>query len=135
MVELRELLLGVLSPYTNLDDPRLTLGGPALALNHAGSTNLALVIHELATNAVKYGALSHDAGRLELTWREISGQLELDWRESGHPGKLVPPSNSGFGSRLIDLTIQGQLRGTYGTEWVPDGFQARMTVPMDLIKG
>ncbi|OWY00804.1 hypothetical protein B6V76_15165 [Thioclava sp. IC9] len=135
MVELRELLLGVLSPYTGIDDPRLTLGGPALALNHAGSTNLALVIHELATNAVKYGALSHDAGRLVLTWREISGQLELDWRESGHPGKLVPPSNSGFGSRLIDLTIQGQLRGTYGTEWVPDGFQARMTVPMDLIKG
>ncbi|WP_078571589.1 GAF domain-containing protein [Thioclava sp. F36-7] len=135
MVELRELLLGVLSPYTNLDDPRLILDGPDIALNHAGSTNLALVIHELATNAVKYGALSHDAGLLELTWRNTSGQLELDWRESGYPEELVPPSNSGFGSKLIDLTIQGQLRGTYGTEWVPDGFQARMTVPMDLIKG
>ncbi|OOY12104.1 hypothetical protein BMG00_13695 [Thioclava marina] len=134
--DLGALIAVVLSPFVEATDSRLDIGGPEIVLNHSGATNLSLILHELATNAVKYGALSHDAGRLAVSWSLTpEGQLELRWEESGHPGVLSQPGHNGFGSRLIDLTVNGQLRGSYGTEWAPEGFRSCMTVPMDLIKG
>ena len=138
-VDFSDLIHAILAPYTNAQDPRLSLGGPAVTLNQAGATNFALVLHELATNAVKYGALSHEGAKLDLIWRIETGDegavLAIDWRESGCPERLEPPHPTGFGNRLIDLTIHGQLHGGYGTEWPADGFLARIRVPMELIEG
>jgi PAS domain S-box-containing protein len=134
-----DLIQAILAPYTTAQDPRLTLAGPAVMLNQAGASNLSLVLHELATNAVKYGALAHESATLALSWRIEAGDegpiLAFDWRETGCPVRTAPPQPTGFGNRLIDMTIHGQLRGDYGTEWPSDGFLARIRVPMELIKG
>ena len=138
-VDFADLIRAILAPYTNAQDPRLVLEGPAVMLNQAGATNFALVLHELATNAVKYGALAHEGAELRLDWQIEAGDagamLAFDWRETGCPTRDEPPHPTGFGNRLIDMTIHGQLRGDYGTEWPADGFLARIRVPMELIKG
>lgn len=135
-VDLETLLRDILSPYVAPDDPRLELSGPMLALNQSGTTNLAMVFHELATNAVKYGALSHEGGHLSLRWTLAQdGRVEIAWRETGNTAPLVAPSRSGFGSRLIGLTIEGQMHGRYGTEWGAEGFSAQMSIPIEQITG
>ncbi|WP_417808840.1 HWE histidine kinase domain-containing protein [Thioclava sp.] len=138
-VDFAELIHAILAPYSNAQDPRLVLTGPAVVLNQAGATNFALVLHELATNAVKYGALAHEGAKLDLSWQIEAGDegavLAFDWRETGCPTRDEPPQPTGFGNRLIDMTIHGQLRGEYGTEWPSDGFLAHIRVPMELIKG
>ena len=96
---------------------------------------LALVLHELATNAAKYGALSVPDGRLEVKWRieERPGEeprLNVDWIESGGPPVTTPPDRKGFGSTLIDMTIQGQLAGTLDTRWLESGAQHRLSLSL-----
>ncbi|WP_295533112.1 HWE histidine kinase domain-containing protein [uncultured Thioclava sp.] len=138
-VDFDALIRAILAPYVSAQDLRVVLEGLPVLLNQAGATNFALVLHELATNAVKYGALSCETAKLHLSWQIVPGDegpmLAFDWHESGCPERLEPPRPTGFGNRLIDLTIHGQLRGTYGTEWPADGFLARIHVPMELIKG
>jgi PAS domain S-box-containing protein len=105
------------------DDARIETSGPTLHLDAQSAVHLALVLHELATNARKYGALSVPNGRLGIKWRlETQGgrRLILDWRESGGP-KVVAPQERGFGSTLIERTLQshaGQVIVRYETEGV-----------------
>ena len=138
-VDFGELIRAILAPYIKADDPRLALDGPAVLLNQGGATNFALVLHELATNAVKYGALSQDNTHLALSWQIVAGEqgetLAFEWAESGCRARSEPPRTTGFGKRLIDMTVQGQLRGLYASDWPADGFVARVQVPLDTIKG
>ncbi|KEP70497.1 histidine kinase [Thioclava dalianensis] len=133
------LIHAILEPYVAADDPRLSLEGPTVLLNQSGTTNFALVLHELVTNAVKYGALGHPGARLALQWDVTEGkdgaELHFTWKESDCPPRGDQPRGTGFGNSLIDLTIRAQLRGSYGTEWPSDGFISHMTAPMELIKG
>lgn len=106
--DLRELLESELAPYHN-NSSTITLEGPDIAINREIAVALALVIHELATNASKYGALSTQAGRLEVHWRATTDHarvLELMWRETGGPA-VIPPANRGFGSELISASLSG----------------------------
>ena len=81
---------------------------------------IAVMLHELATNAVKYGALSNSGGRIDLTWQlGIDGQLLLRWAETGGP-PVAKPTRRGFGSRVIEQMIK-QLPGTVRFDWNPDG--------------
>ena len=88
---------------------------------------MALVFHELATNAVKYGALSVDQGRIDIAWTldRLNDTLELSWTEAGGP-PVTKPTRKGFGSRLIERGLRGELHGTASMDYAPGGLVCTM---------
>ncbi len=127
-------LLGVIGPEL-LDvygTDRVTLRGPEIEINARSALSFGMTVHELATNAAKYGALSADDGHVTFSWvRQDDGENDdfiFVWKESGGP---TPPENVafGFGSQLIYSTIEGSLSGTVEFIWEPDGLRCVMTVP------
>jgi two-component sensor histidine kinase len=110
-------------------DGRLTAEGPAVDLEPKTAVALALAMHELATNAVKHGALSTPAGRVEVRWSVHGGLLRLSWRESGGP--LVPPRRGrGFGVRLLEQGLAAELGGEVTLEFRPEGLVCRVEAPL-----
>jgi len=109
---------------------RVELRGPAAWLMPTAVQPVSMVLHELATNALKYGALSAPGGRVVVEWSTspASGTLELHWRESGGPALAGPPERRSFGSQLIDATVPGQLGGEVRRRWEPGGLQVEITV-------
>ncbi len=114
-------------------EARVSLGGPAISLEPRHALAIGLVLHELFTNALKYGALSKNEGRIALDWALIdrSGpQLKLLWRESGGPTVSLP-SRKGFGSVLLERTLKGDLDGDVNMDFLPSGLvcsiSARLT--------
>ena len=107
---------------------RITLDGPPVLLGARAALSFSLVVHELMTNACKYGALCVEGGHVELTWAIEGNDLIVRWRERGGP-PVVVPSRKGFGSRLIRLG----LTGTGGTElrYEPDGFEADLRASVE----
>jgi PAS domain S-box-containing protein len=129
-VALRSLVDEELEPYA-ISAERVATSGPAVNLKPAAAQSLGLVIHELATNAVKYGALSLPSGRVEVNWQVENGRLRIDWCEKGGP-PVTPPSSSGFGSALIRITIERQLNGELEFDWAHDGLNCQFAVDEDL---
>jgi two-component sensor histidine kinase len=111
--ELRTLAAAELA----LHEGRVRLSGPRLRLTADAAQPVAMLLHELATNAAKHGALSTPEGRVELSWRTACDELELRWRESGGPPLAGPPSRRGFGSRLLNSLAQRQLSGRIVFDW------------------
>src|SRR5580704_6133833 len=114
-----------------LDDGRVMCMGPTLMLDAQTSMNLALVLHELATNARKYGALSGPDGRLSVTWETRTNgdrQLVLEWRESGSR-KVAAPTERGFGSALIEQTLKAQ-GGKASIRYAADGMTGTFVLPL-----
>jgi len=101
-------------------DGRLTAEGPAVNLAPKTAVALGLAMHELATNAVKYGALSTPAGRVLVRWAVEGGRLRLTWREEGGP-RVAAPTHRGFGARLLEQGLAEELRGTVRLAFDPDG--------------
>jgi PAS domain S-box-containing protein len=126
-----ELAEAVLAPYAGAD--RLTLGGDAVAVGRNAATSLTLVLHELATNAAKYGALSADEGRLFLLWSMDDERVAFEWREEGGPPVPAPPETEGFGSQLARKSITGQLGGTVEHDWRREGLVVRIVLPVDRL--
>lgn len=126
--ELRNLLDNLLLPHTQYDDG-VSLEGPNLVIPQKEATSLALVIHELATNAAKYGALSVSDGRLVVKWEADGEGLHLTWLERNGPN-VAKPSQNGFGSRLIDQVIGHQLKGRVERKYESGGFLCRMDIPV-----
>jgi two-component sensor histidine kinase len=125
-VELNELIVTVLRPYRTP-----SLNGPDIGLGEQATNNIALVMHELATNAAKYGALSVDDGRVDITWKSDTASLDLTWRE--HDGPVIAaPAKKGFGSTLMERTILG-YGGTLDHDWSPQGLTVRIKIPMDSL--
>ena len=85
-----------------------------------------MVLHELGTNAVKYGALSNETGRVDIAWSAAPDLLTLNWRESGGP-KVVAPQQKGFGSVLIQRALEGE-RGRTEITYAPDGVQCLVEI-------
>ena len=134
--DLHALLRGELAAFLDAGSggPRAELRGPAVALPPGAAQPLSMAIHELATNAVKYGALSAPAGRLSISWRvdgDTGGVLRLRWSETGGPPPEGPPAKRGFGSRVLDGTLRGQLGGGVSMEWGPGGLSCEIGVPLD----
>lgn len=122
------LLTAELTPYRNASTV-ISLDGPPLWLDSRAFSVMALVLHELATNAAKYGALSRAGGRLDVAWRiGDDGSADIDWMESGGPA-VSPPSREGFGSALIDRAIPYDLGGTSDVEFRPQGLHAHFCLP------
>ncbi|MFC5389511.1 MHYT domain-containing protein [Brevundimonas bullata] len=124
---LRDLVLQEFRPYA---EDQLRMQGPNVTLESEQALSMGLILHELVTNAAKYGALSNpDAagGRVDVTWGEVDddGLIVLDWVESGGPA-VTAPTQSGFGSRLIDTSVRGTLRGTATIDYAQDGLHCRL---------
>jgi PAS domain S-box-containing protein len=110
-------------------EDRARFGGPELLLKPRQVLGLSMVLHELYTNAVKYGALCGDGGQVELDWRIDGGELELMWTETGGTCEADVPS-TGFGSRMIALTVKSDLGGTIDRDWRPEGLRAVLRFPI-----
>ncbi|WP_409306513.1 HWE histidine kinase domain-containing protein [Pseudomonas putida] len=125
---LAKLLEAELSPYRTAADV-IELQGPNVILDARAYSVMALVLHELATNAAKYGALSRAGGKLSVSWAiDASNACAISWREMGGP-TVRPPSRSGFGTVLIDRSIPFDLGGTSAVEYHPEGLQGFFRIP------
>jgi two-component sensor histidine kinase len=134
---LREIVTQILDPYLPRDRARLDLSGPDLRVKPRAALTLAMVLHELATNAAKYGALSNADGRLSVRWT-IAGdaqgpRLRLTWTETGGPEVQVP-QRRGFGSSLIERSVAHELRGTGNLDYDQGGLIYRLDVPLGALQ-
>jgi two-component sensor histidine kinase/integral membrane sensor domain MASE1 len=131
-VVLGELVAEELAPFSSHRSGQVTFDGPAITLRPAAAQSLALVLHELATNAAKYGALSDERGRLDVQWRrdreDGKSFVEILWTESNGPA-VQKPEQMGFGSNIIRTSVERQLRGRVTKEWRAEGLICRLYVP------
>lgn len=127
--ELRVLLRGELAPFLGASQ-RVEIDGPPVFLRPAATQAIAMAIHELATNAVKHGALSVPNGTVLVSWEERDDVLRLRWVEAGGPAVAGPPVRRGFGSRVMDGTVRGQLGGRIAVFWERSGVICEMEVPL-----
>ena len=104
-----------------------------MSIDDAAATPLALLFHELATNAAKYGSLSRVEGRVEVVGEDREDQYQLVWREIDGPPVIEPDALSGFGTRLVGMAVEGQMRGTLTRAWKPDGLEVTVLVPKDAL--
>lgn len=111
----------ILAPYPALAEGRIRLTGDDVAADDRGATPVALLVHELATNASKYGALSAVDGEVQITTSINDGTVELHWKENGGPVIARPPEQTGFGTMLSELSIVQQLGGTIERDWLHSG--------------
>lgn len=118
---LRELLTVLLKAYAEgyASAQSVTVSAPDVLIGEQSTTSLAMIVHELATNSAKYGALSTAHGRLDVSCVETGGEIALVWTESGSPAK-PPGSLDGFGSKLTEKVI-AQIRGSIARHWTDDG--------------
>jgi two-component sensor histidine kinase len=134
---LSRLLEAIFQPYTDLartgDPKRIVISGPDLVIGERALASLALVLHELATNAAKYGALSIGEGLVRVTWQIEAGNLLLRWEERKGPGIEKAPASEGFGSILVRRSVVGQLGGELDYIWKPEGFSAFISIPMERL--
>jgi two-component sensor histidine kinase len=120
---IRDILTAELTPY---DLSHTTITGENLLLPSKLAMTFALLMHELATNAAKYGALSEPTGKLFIDWSLAGGRLSLVWREVDGPA-VTPPSRSGFGTRLLQRALE-QFDGTVSTDFAPTGLECKLEV-------
>jgi two-component sensor histidine kinase len=112
---------------------RVAIIGPDLRLAGGLVTTFALLLHEFATNAAKYGALSIPAGHIEIACSEADGQFALTWRERGGPATDGPAGSEGFGTMLARATVKDQLRGEISREWEPEGLTIRLSMAKERV--
>jgi two-component sensor histidine kinase len=139
-IDLRTLVEGTLSPFLAAGDAapglRAVFEGPEVALPAAVTQPLAMALHELATNAVKHGALSVAGGEVTVRWTLApvpvgeGRMLHLHWEEGGGPPVRQPPARRGFGTRVLDGTVRAQLGGTVAMDWQPEGLSCDLALPL-----
>jgi PAS domain S-box-containing protein len=117
-----------LAPYRSSDNHKVQVAGTSVFLPPDKAQTLALAVHELATNSVKYGALSSAAGLLEVGWESEQDVLKLRWRETGGPA-VQPPTVQGFGTKILNSTIKHQVGGDVVFDWRPTGLCCTITLP------
>lgn len=127
--DIQSIVEGVLASHD--DGARITTSGPSLRLAPNAAVSLSMLLHELATNAVKYGALSVPAGRVAVAWTKDSDRLTLTWTESDGP-PVTPPSRTGLGSRLIAMGLVGSADAAI--TYAPAGFSATFRAALDLVE-
>jgi PAS domain S-box-containing protein len=127
--DLGQIVEDELAPYRR-DDLQIMISGPGVRLTPSAAQPIAVALHELATNAVKYGALSAIQGRLSLTWKvDSANALELIWSEAGGP-RVQAPQRSGFGTRAVDRMIRLQLGGEIHMDWRQTGLACTIRIPL-----
>jgi PAS domain S-box-containing protein len=124
-VDLRRIVEDAVKPFSA---GQVTTSGPANLVRPGAAQSLALTLHELGTNAVKYGALSVPGGRVDVSWAVDQGNLTLCWSEAGGP-PVRPPERQGFGTKVITSSVEGQLHGRAQFDWAAGGLTCRLTIP------
>ncbi len=131
--DIREVVDATLEPFAAANPKRISLAGPELPLSSRSVVMLSMVLHELATNAAKYGALSTNRGRVRVDWRTVNGggetRVKLDWRETGGPA-VVKPARNGFGSTLIEKGFAAQLQGRADLHFETEGVACSLEFPV-----
>ena len=131
------LVRTVLAPYAEKQEgrDRIVVSGPQVPVGAKAVTSLALVLHESATNAAKYGALSDPGGSIRIDWTTHGDGFRIRWDESGGPTIVNPPQTRGFGSVLAERSVAGQLGGTIDYDWRPAGLRLKVTIPLERLEG
>ena len=127
--DLHEAVTTILGPYRTEEDRRIALSGEMVQLPPEAVTPLSLVLHELATNALKYGAFSVPDGAVTVSWTKAKGTLTLVWQEAGGP-ETEEPSALGMGSKIIDGVLRG-VGAKLAADWRPGGLVATVTIRLD----
>jgi len=134
---LHALVQTIFAPYV---DPERIKGhgffiitGPSLPIGGNAVTSVALIMHELATNAVKYGALSSPGGYIHIDWSVKKDELLLTWKEHGGPSLDGPAEHEGFGSSLVRRLVTGQFGGQLSYDWKPKGLIIRLSMPVERL--
>ena len=126
---LHDLVMQELTPYFQDKERRAEIEGPHLLLEPYAAQTIAVALHELTTNAAKYGALSLPDGCIHVTWATAeTGWLVLRWAETGGP-LVAAPTRNGFGTRVMERLIRDQLKGNLHFDWYADGLVCEITVP------
>jgi two-component sensor histidine kinase len=131
--DLGDLVRAVVGPHAMAVEshgPPLRIEGPAVSCSDHASSGLALIIHEFATNASKYGALKNPGGRISISWEVKGAMLHLDWTESGGPPIESTPTRRGFGSMLAQRTVKSQFGGEIARDWSRQGLSITMTLSL-----
>jgi len=126
---LGDLLTVLLAPYDDMGafSGRIRVSVPRMSVGETATTILALVIHELATNSLKYGALSVETGTLDVSCSAQDEAVTIVWTESGGP-RVEPPTGAGYGSKLVERSVTGHLRGAIAYDWAEAGLVVTLKV-------
>ena len=126
--DLHEVIEAAVGPHRARDDC-FAVHGSILRVGPQAAVALSMAVHELSTNATKYGALSTEAGRVEINWSVESDKFHWEWRERGGP-PVAAPTATGFGSRLIERSLAAQLAGQVELTYEPAGVICRINAPL-----
>lgn len=131
---LGDLLTVLLAPYDDLGafSGRIRVSVPRMSVGETSTTIIALVVHELATNSLKYGALSSGTGLLDVSCSAHDEAVTVVWTERGGPKVKVPTGSGGYGSKLVQRSVTGHLQGSIDYDWSPDGVV--VTLKMDPVR-
>lgn len=132
---LGDLLSVLLAPYDDQGafSGRIRVAVPRMGVGQRTATALAMTIHEMATNSAKHGALSHEAGVLDLTGQGNEHGLTLVWSETGGPPVSGKPELTGFGSKMVQMYLAGQLGGSIEYDWQDTGLVATISLPLEAL--
>lgn len=134
---LKGLVRAVCAPYDDASrrtpHPRIAVSGPEVVIGIGAITPVVLVLHELATNAVKHGALSIPQGHVRVAWTVKDGELHINWRERDGPRVADAPQSLGFGGATVRGVVTYQLGGDIFRAWNPEGLTARISIPLDRL--
>ena len=131
--DMADLVDSALEPFRAKDRQRVHASGPNLPVAPQSAVMISMMLHELATNAAKYGALSNDTGEVFVDWRALGEgngmRVQLNWRETGGPS-VAAPERKGFGTTLIQRGLTAQLGGKADIEFAPDGLRCTLECPV-----
>lgn len=131
---LHAFLRALLAPYDRPGEDAVRIEGEDVVFDDQAATPVALLFHELATNAARHGALSRPGGRVTISTDIQPRELRLAWLETGGPAIEAPPSESGFGLTLAALAVEGQLAGRLDLDWKRPGLEATAALPVAALQ-
>jgi PAS domain S-box-containing protein len=132
---LHALIATLTAPFDEPAAPRIAISGVDAIVSGSAVASLALLFHEFATNATKYGALSGSTGSIDVVCSEGGERIVVDWTEHGGPEVIPPEGSEGFGSVLSRIAVANQLGGEITRDWRPEGLAIRVSVPRERLAG
>ena len=131
---LHGMLTELVAPYRESDSNRIVIEGQDVRIDERSATPIALVIHELATNAVKYGALSVASGTVAIYTGLIGEHVTIHWTETGGPEITTTPEQTGFGTQLSDISVEDQLGGKIERNWHQNGLEVKLSIDASRLR-
>ena len=131
--DLHEVIASTLRPHNPPERERFTVEGPPLRLGPKSAVALSIAVHELCTNAIKYGALASETGHVDIGWDVADGRFRWSWRERGGI-PVSPPTRRGFGTRMIEGALAAQLSGKVVIDFQPEGVICMIDAPLDTVR-